>query len=426
VTVTSRSSVNQGEIKPTTRDGARARPRILYVWPYLEWGGVQIYFTGIIKHIRDRYDVCAVMPRGSDEKLNGYLERLGVQVDYFDAHVDQQPAAGYWQKIRRRIRNARCSFVLNRYLGRDRLHGTLVHADLAPWSEFVLLVLLCLRCSVVITLHIAIPELSWIRRLEWRLKFRVLCGLPGFHMLVSNMDMYESLRPFVSDKFMRSIEVAYTGIDVAEMTEVLSDGWDRAAVCRQYGLPEGRLLAFSLGQLIERKGCLTLLDAAGRLGNTSPYFVWIGDGNLYSEIDRQIESRGLRRSFRVIRPRDIGPERQDLLMLLRAADLFVHPSFSEGLPGALLEAMALGKPCIASSVNAIPEAIQDGVSGVLVRPGDPVGLANAIKTLDSDLTFREAIARAGQEIVFSRFTEKEAARVTACCYASCFAGYLVK
>jgi glycosyltransferase involved in cell wall biosynthesis len=398
------------------------KSRILYVWPYMEWGGAQIYFAGIMKHVRDRYDVWALMPEGSDSKLQGYLKRLGVRLDFFDAHLDRASATTIIGKIKRRITNARCSLELARHLSRNGFPRTLLQADIGPWASFFLLFYLSLRTNVVVTLHIAIPKLSPLRHLEWLLKFKILTLLPGFHLLVSNRDMYNSLKSFVRPRYLRTIRIAYTGVDDLEIQEALSDDWDRQSICKYYGLPQDRFLVFSLGQLVERKGYLVLLDAIHQLQAKQPnlFFVWIGAGNLQPEIERRIDSFNLRDYVRVVSPNEIGSERLDLLHFLRAADLFVHPSFSEGLPGALLEAMALGKPCIATCVNAIPEAITHGESGILVPPGDFDALAEAITSLATDPARRNALAQAGQAIVLSRFTEAKAAQVTAACYDSCF------
>jgi glycosyltransferase involved in cell wall biosynthesis len=398
------------------------RRQIVYIWPYLEWGGAQIYFAGIMKHIRNRYEVLAVMPKGSDARIQGYLQRLGVKLDFFNAHLDNVPTAALSKKIKRRFVNARCSAVIARYLSRNGFENTLLHADFGPWSSFFLLLYLSLRTNIVVTLHIAIPRLSPLRRLEWQIKFRILSLLPGFHLLVSNQDMYNSLRSYVGDKLLKTVRVAYTGVDELEIQEALSGRWDRQSICRHYNLPQNRFMVFSLGQLVQRKGYLVLLEAVRCLHAKYPnlFFVWIGEGNLRMEIERKIESAGLQGSVRVITPGEIGPERLDLLHLLRAADLFVHPSFSEGLPGALLEAMALGKASIASRVNAIPEVISDGKTGMLVPPGDHEALAGAIAALAFDSDRRNALGEAGQAIVLSQFTETITARVTAACYDACF------
>jgi glycosyltransferase involved in cell wall biosynthesis len=233
--------------------------------------------------------------------------------------------------------------------------------------------------------------------------------------------MRDSLRPYVGDRFLQSIPVTYTAVDELEIRQALSEECNRSLICEQYGLPVDRILVFSLGQLIHRKGYLVLLDSIRRLREINPklFFVWIGDGYLRPEIEDRIRSENLHNSVRVIPPKEIGPVRSDLIRLLGIADLFVHPSFSEGLPIALLEAMALGKACIASRVNAIPEAVTDGVSGVLVNPGDDIGFANAIAALAEDSDRRSALGNEGQAIVFSRFTEAIAARVMVVRYDSC-------
>jgi glycosyltransferase involved in cell wall biosynthesis len=173
--------------------------------------------------------------------------------------------------------------------------------------------------------------------------------------------------------------------------------------------------------MIERKGCHVLLEAARELRPRHPslYFAWIGTAAPNQEIEARIDEYGLRDSFRTITSGEIGESRLDLLLLLRLADLFVLPSLSEGLPVALLEAMALGKACIASGVNAIPEAIRDHETGVLVQPGDPKGLAEAITGLQADTRLRERLASAGQAYVLSNFDERIAARTTVDFYDAC-------
>jgi glycosyltransferase involved in cell wall biosynthesis len=84
---------------------------------------------------------------------------------------------------------------------------------------------------------------------------------------------------------------------------------------------------------------------------------------------------------------------------LERADVFVLPSFSEGMPNAMLEAMAQGCAVIASSVGAVPEVVTDGVDGLLVPPGDPAALARAIEAMAADRSLRERLGRAGQERV---------------------------
>jgi glycosyltransferase involved in cell wall biosynthesis len=397
------------------------RWNVYYVWPYLSWGGAQIYFMGIMKHIREDFDIRAIMPRGSSEKLLGYLERIGVPCDFFDAYVDFTEPSSFMQKLMRRLQKGYCAWVLVRYLNRLSLRKTILQVDLAPWSWFGLLFFLSLRCQVFVTLHIALPRISGFRKVEWQVKFRTLSMLSNFHILVSNKNMFESLKQYVSPEFLSNVRLAYTGVDKDEIQEALDSFLDREQLCEKFSLPSDRFFVFSLGQLVSRKGALILLQAAKELHHIYPelFFVWVGDGEQRQEIIQKIENLGLEDSFRIISPSEIGPNRLDILTLLCLADTFVHPSFSEGLPGALLEAMALGKACVATCVNAIPEAVKDHETGLLVPPGDSAALAAAISELYLEPTLRTRLATAGQSYVLSHFDERSAAKITAGYYHDC-------
>lgn len=390
------------------------RKELLYVWPYLEWGGAQIYFTGIMKLACESYSVRAVMPKGTGQKLIGYLGRLNVTCEYFDAHLDLSPAQTPLQKIRRRWRNAACELSLARYLTARGLKGRLVHIDVGPWTSFLLLSYLALRSEVFVTLHIGLPRVASWRRWLWRLKFASLSRMSNFHLLVSNQDMLESLRPYAPKKLLQRTSVAYTAVDASEIRQALHAQVDRASLCAKYNLPPDRLLVFSLGQVIERKGCLVLLEAIRQLKPEHPalFFVWVGSGALEQDVARKVVEGELQDSFRLIRPTEVGDERADLLALLSMADIFVLPSFSEGLPGAMLEAMALGKACVASRVNAVPEAVKDHETGLLVEPGDSAALAAAIAELESDAGLRRQLASAGQAFVLENFNERRTAQIT--------------
>ena len=108
---------------------------------------------------------------------------------------------------------------------------------------------------------------------------------------------------------------------------------------------------------------------------------------------------------------DLAPEnvrflgsRQDVPDLLSALDIFVLSSETEGLPVALLEAMAASRPVVATRVGGIPQVIEDGHNGLLISPHDPAGLAKAILTLMEDSTLRESVAREGYRTIEARFS----------------------
>jgi glycosyltransferase involved in cell wall biosynthesis len=246
--------------------------------------------------------------------------------------------------------------------------------------------------------------------------------MPRFHLLVSNREMLESLKPYLPASFMRTVRLAYTGIDRAEISAVLERPFDPARIRVRYGLPPATTFALSLGRLIVQKGCLVLLEAVRRVREEAPSlcFVWIGDGDQRAEVEAYLERHALEDAFRVIPPSRIGADRLDLLELLRLADFFIHPSYMEGLPGALLEAMALGKACVASRVNAIPEAITDGETGILVPAGDAEALTGAIVRLFKDPTLRERLGAAGRAAVLETFDEAFGAKTTVDYYDRCW------
>ena len=102
-------------------------------------------------------------------------------------------------------------------------------------------------------------------------------------------------------------------------------------------------------------------------------------------------------------------QRDDVLELLTGADAFVLASLHEGLPVALMEATSVGLPIVASCVGGIPQVLEDGVDALLVPPGDPGALADAMKRLASDPELRARLG--GQaKLRSSRFDIAEASR----------------
>jgi glycosyltransferase involved in cell wall biosynthesis len=141
-----------------------------------------------------------------------------------------------------------------------------------------------------------------------------------------------------------------------------------------------------LGLFARSKGIYDLIDALTRLPPKSlarTRLVLAGNGEV-AQVRELIERRGLARFVEV---HDwLSPAERD--RQLASADAFVLPSYAEGLPMALLEAMAWGLPAITTPVGSIPEHVRDGVHGILVRPGDVSELAGAIERLVMDDALR--------------------------------------
>jgi glycosyltransferase involved in cell wall biosynthesis len=90
--------------------------------------------------------------------------------------------------------------------------------------------------------------------------------------------------------------------------------------------------------------------------------------------------------------------------LLSRASVFVLPSYAEGLPMSVLEAMAAGCPVVATRVGGIPDLITDGVDGLLVPPGDPHALAAALERILRDPAFARQLGNAARQTIANRYT----------------------
>jgi glycosyltransferase involved in cell wall biosynthesis len=143
----------------------------------------------------------------------------------------------------------------------------------------------------------------------------------------------------------------------------------------------------TIARLTGQKGHRYLLEAASLAIRRSPglLFVFAGDGPLRESLEAQARSLGI--SSRV---RFLG-FRSDVAALMGAFDAFVLPSLYEGLPNVVLEAMACGKPVVATAVDGTPEVVADGETGLLVPPRDPERLAEAILKLAGNPRLRTAM-----------------------------------
>lgn len=105
--------------------------------------------------------------------------------------------------------------------------------------------------------------------------------------------------------------------------------------------------------------------------------------------------------------------RKDIPEVLTAVDIVVQPSLSEGFGLSIIEAMAMEKPVVASAVGGVPEIIKNRVNGLLVPPGDPIALSEAITSVLELPGLARELARSGRETVEKKFTAEAMARKTA-------------
>jgi len=163
---------------------------------------------------------------------------------------------------------------------------------------------------------------------------------------------------------------------------------------------QGNRLTF-VGRLAGVKGVPVLFDAMERLGKTHPalHLTLIGDGPERAALEGRARAAGLagRIAF-------AGYQAQEAVAAtLAETDIFVLPSFAEGVPVVLMEAMAAQCAVVATRIAGIPELIADGETGLLVPPGDAAALAEALAALLDDPARRKAMGRAARAMVEAEF-----------------------
>lgn len=197
------------------------------------------------------------------------------------------------------------------------------------------------------------------------------------------------------------VDLVYHGLDLSRFPPP-----EAARPPRDGGDAGDPVVLLSVGRLVEKKGTDVLLEALAQLPPALHWrLVHIGGGPLKPQLERLAEARGIagRISWRGALPQ---PE---VLAALRGADLFALASRvagdgdRDGLPNVLAEAQSQGLACAATAVSAIPELVEDGVTGILVPPESPAALAQALRSLMADPARRAVLGAAGRERVRTRF-----------------------
>lgn len=165
---------------------------------------------------------------------------------------------------------------------------------------------------------------------------------------------------------------------------------------------EGKIHIGIVARLVDRKGHKDLFRAAKQLSSRYDLVVHIiGDGPARQSLEALAYKLSLADRIVFWGDRDDVPER------LRGLHLFVLPSYYEGFPLTILEAMSAGVPVVASNVNGIPEVISHGHNGLLVRPGDPLSLSKAMAELIESAQRRNKLIVQARRTIEQRFSVRK-------------------
>ena len=325
-------------------------------------GGTERLLAGTVRHLdRERFEVEVAYLLPWKDAFVTEIEAAGVPVHCLDAR--RQSSVGWLRRLRRLVREREIDLVhthmpLPAAAARLALRGdrpAFVHTEHNMWGRY---------------------------RLPTRLANRLTYGRNSGVIAVSDGVAGSILSPV-------PVEVVTHGIDVERLRPAEAEA--RATARAALGLAPDAPVVGTVGNFTAKKDQATLLAAAAMVAGDHPglRLVLVGSGPLEDELRSRAEELGLGEAVLFAGSRD------DVFELLPAFDLFALSSRFEGLPIALLEAMASGVPPVVTRVGGIPEVVTDGgdaadaataarADGVLVEPGDPEALATALGKLLAD------------------------------------------
>lgn len=370
--------------------------KVCHIFKISGVSGSENHLLTLVSHLnRSRYRLtfCLLVERGLD--LSAYvaaLEAAGVEVVCFPIRADLDLLL-LWQLVR--FLRAQRPDIVHTHLIHGDLYGTLA-ARLAGVPY------------VISTKHNddvfrQRGFYAWLDRTAARYQDRIITishHLKRFHVEVEGLP---------ADK----IVTIHYGLVQEAFLKGVGEGMDVRA---ELDIPTDAPLAGVVGRLTEQKGHTYLLDAFAAVVRELPSarLLVVGDGELHLALERQAARLRLDDSV------TFTGHRADVPRIMMALDVLVVPSLWEGFGLVLLEAMAAGKPIVASCVSAIPEIVADGETGLLVPPGDPRSLAQALLQMLRAPELGRRMGRKGRAQLAREFGVEKMVRATERIYDTWF------
>lgn len=229
-----------------------------------------------------------------------------------------------------------------------------------------------------------------IDRLLYRMTDRILVPSQASKQLVMQTEHIPA----------RYLDVAYNGVDISLFSPNVSSA---AEARRELCIELGDIVVGTVGRLSADKGGqddLLWAVSEARKQHPSVRLLVVGDGPLRPGLEGLAATLGMLDNGAAV----FTGARADVARLLGAMDIFVLPSLKEALPIAVLEAMAMQLPVVATCVGGVPEVVQDGTTGLLVPPGDRAAMLAALLRLIAAADLRGRLGQAGQARVHTHFT----------------------
>jgi glycosyltransferase involved in cell wall biosynthesis len=244
------------------------------------------------------------------------------------------------------------------------------------------------------------PEQFFLSRWLYQALERWAAKFTEVIITVSRENLQSGLEAGIGQK--AQYRVIHSGIDPKQY----SLGSSAASKERKLLKSAGRPTVLVLSNFKKQKSPLDVIEAAARLVLKLPrvLFLWAGDGPLLQKAERLIEEKALKSNFELL------GWREDVGKLLAASDTLLLTSIYEGLPRVVLQAMAAGKPVVATAVSGTPEAVKQGVTGYLNPPHDVQGMAESLFKILSNPRLAHKMGQAGRHALKGTFLIQEMLR----------------
>jgi len=364
------------------REGAvpSRKIRVLHVLTVGVRGGIEENVLSLLRHLdRNKFSPALACPAPLIKAYGNDLRELDVSV-----HVLPPMSRPY--HFGGMIRLAR----LLKHLSPDVVHTHLFVATLcvAPVAKL---------CRVPVVIETCEVREAW-RRGIWK---RYWIDRQISRFVDANIAVSESLRRYLVDEKRLPPEKVVVIRNGRELSRVVAiSGRDLNGLRNEFRVRPGELIVSLLGRLEVQKGHAYLLEALPKVLPQFPGLrvLVVGDGSLRDALAAEINRREL--GDHVL----LTGYRRDVYDILRISDLVVLPSLWEGLPLTAIEAGALGKPILATSVDGTPEIVLHGETGWLVPPGDSSALAEAMIRLLGDSEIRARMGTRARDYVIQNFS----------------------
>ena len=351
---------------------------ILHIVPKLStWGGVGNQLLLILKnYASDEFlpIVCSLRDKGVVGKE---IEDLGIEVVCLNRDFKR---GFYWTVVKelRTLMKQRNIQIVRTHEYRANLHGRLA-------------ALLAKVPCIVGSVHNVYNARD--KKLNRRILNRYLGIFTDRVVAVSEEVKKEIVR--YDSVPENKVAVIYNGVDRKRFVDI-----DAQSIRSEFHIPKSTPVIGTVGRFFPQKGQKYLLEAVAKVRNNFPHiavFV-IGDGSLKEEL--QDHTKNLNIEQNII----FTGVRRDIPALLAAMDIFIFPSLWEGFGNALVEAMAAGKPIIATDIPSVREILDSGKSGIVVPPANSEAIAQSLELLLSDRALAENLGNAARERALSSFT----------------------